>query len=152
MRKVLLIYFCFSFLSCGIIENLQRRRALKKVLKENNVSSDLDKKKCNIDAYSSTKKYKLNIIDYKDLYKSGDKIVLSMDSEQFSFGQATQISLFHNNIQVYSFGKWLIFNANKREVVLPRNMISENAECFDIRIFYASDEVYVSKTFLMKNK
>ena len=132
MKKILTIYLSLSLVSCGILKS--------------------NKKKCNTGTYSSTKKYTLNIIDYKESYNSGDQIVLSMDSDQYSFGQAKLISLFHNNNQIYSFGKWLVFNSNKKEITLPKNMISEDSECFDVRIFYAADEVYISKTFLIKNK
>ncbi len=98
---------------------------------------------CQISQQTTGKYYSIKI-PAKTYFKGGESIQVSMDSPTYQFGQASTIRLYDGDMQVHSFGNWLVFSNNTRNLILPTTLKSSN--CYNIHVLNNGD-VYVTNKF-----
>lgn len=86
-------------------------------------------------------------------YNSGSNFSIRFNASpgyNFTFGQASEVALFHNEIKIGSYGTWLTFSLGvDRLFTIPASL--SPSSCYTIRVFKAesggSMKVYVSPKF-----
>lgn len=108
------------------------------------ITTLLPDKNCQISQQTTGKYYSIRI-PTKTYFKGGESIQVSMDSPTYQFGQASTIRLYDGDTQVHSFGNWLVFSNNTRNLTLPTNLKSSN--CYNIHVLNNAGDVYVTSKF-----
>lgn len=83
----------------------------------------------------------------QDSFNIGEQLIIEMTSPIYSFGQAESVGLYLNETLVYSFGIWVYFGNNMKEITIPNVLCSD---CYTIRVFNSVDEVYISDSFVIR--
>jgi len=104
---------------------------------------------CEIETETTGTTYNITITP-ADYFNQGDMIKVTMESPDYVFGQADNVSLYNNEDLIHDYGNWLTFNyggtitSNAREFSLPTEIPASN--CYTIRVIKGED-IYVSEPF-----
>ncbi|MDA0784288.1 MAG: hypothetical protein O2928_15215 [Proteobacteria bacterium] len=107
-------------------------------------TTSLPDKVCQISQKTTGSNFTIQIPS-KSYYKSGETITVTMNSPTFKFGQASTIRLYDGDNQLSSFGNWLVFSNNSRDLVLPSTLSASN--CYNIQVLDNAGSVYVTGKF-----
>ena len=107
-------------------------------------TTSLPDKVCQISQKTTGSNFTIQIPS-KSYYKSGETITVTMSSPTFKFGQASTIQLYDGDNQLSSFGNWLVFSNNSRDLVLPSTLSASN--CYNIQVLDNAGSVYVTGKF-----
>ena len=108
------------------------------------ITTLLPDKNCQISQQTTGKYYSIKI-PAKTYFKGGESIQVSMDSPTYQFGQASTIRLYDGDMQVHSFGNWLVFSNNTINLILPTTLKPSN--CYNIHVLNNAGDVYVTNKF-----
>jgi len=104
---------------------------------------------CEIETETTGTTYNITITP-ADYFNQGDMIKVTMESPDYVFGQADNVSLYNNEDLIHDYGNWLTFNyggtitSNAREFSLPTEIPASN--CYTIRVIKGED-IFVSEPF-----
>jgi len=112
---------------------------------------------CNISTNTTGTLYSMLTPVGGSVFYAGDGYTITMSSPVYNFGQATSVSLFKNEVEVFSYGSYLVFAdspGNTRTFMIPGGLTTST--CYTIRVHKAEgstpqgnpiDVIYVSPKF-----
>lgn len=109
-----------------------------------NATTALPDKTCQISQQTTGKDFNIQIPS-KSYYKAGSTIKITMYSPTYSFNQASGTWLYDGDNQIMSFGNWLVFSSNSRDLTLPATLATSN--CYNIQVMDNAGNVYVTNKF-----
>jgi hypothetical protein len=90
---------------------------------------------CSITGVTNGTTYNMQAPVAGSIFTSGDLYKITMASNIFAFGQATEVAIYRNETKVYSYGSFLVFNespGNTRTFPIPSGMTPST--CYTIRV------------------
>jgi len=109
-----------------------------------------DSEDCNKEDISTGDIYEITIVN-GSAFIVGGSILIRMNHDIYSFGQAKNVSLYRNDDKIEDYGNWLNFPSNERSFIIPDVYPSI---CYNIRVTKegssvsdSDDPVYISELF-----
>jgi hypothetical protein len=106
-------------------------------------TSQLPNNTCNVSATTNGSTFIMQTSS-QSYFTQGESYPITMYSSVFDIGQVNNIKLYDGNLFIYSFGNWIVFTNNTKNLILPHSIPVSN--CYNIRVEDGSD-LYVSPNF-----